>query len=335
MHVTQGAAQQSATQPCAPGMRTGRFAPLLTASRAWLRELARVCKRDGGCSRAPERTPNFGKLTKAFAVIDSEWTDGAPATARIVSLAITRHEPDGRAKSGYWLVDPLAPISAEATAVHGIRNEDVAGKPAFRDVAPQVAAMLAGCDIGGYGVRGDIQVIELELERAGVRWSPNGAAIVDGLRMWQVREPRRLEDAYRRFVGALPAHGTAHHAAFDAELAGAVIAALREERSIAQIHEETNGQMVDVGGKFQRDQGARTVFAFGPYRGAVATEHPEYLQWMLGKDFPPSTLDIARQLLEEYEREQAALDAQHPDRCACQPGASTDDGDDDDGEPPF
>ena len=245
------------------------------------------------------------KLDKALAVIDSEWTDGAPATARLVSIAIARHEPNGTMTSGYWLVNPGTPISAEATEVHGITNKDVADKPVFEKVAPEVAALLTDCDIGGYGVRSDLQLVEREMEIAGIEWSPAGAAIIDGLRMWQILEPRKLEDAHKRFVGPVPDTGKTHHADFDVELTTAVIAALRRGRPIREIHEETNGDMVDVAGKFRLDQGKRIVLAFGPYRGAVASDHPDFLQWMLSKDFPRSTLDVARRIVNEQYQEEA------------------------------
>ena len=91
-------------------------------------------------------------LTRPLAVVDSEWTDGGPATARIVSLAVARFEPDGSSQRGYWLVNPETPISAASTEVHGIRDEDVANAPAFRDVAEDIENLLAGADIGGYAV---------------------------------------------------------------------------------------------------------------------------------------------------------------------------------------
>ena len=59
--------------------------------------------------------------------------------------------------------------------------------------------------------------------------------------------------------------------------------------------------MVDVAGKFKRDHG-EIVFNFGDYRGAIATTVPNYLQWMLGKDFPESTLEVARSLLDAAYR---------------------------------
>ena len=148
--------------------------------------------------------------------------------------------------------------------------------------------------------------------------------------MWQILEGRKLQDAYERFVGPLPEHGAAHNAAYDVEMTTAVIAALRGTRTMREIHDETNENMVDVAGKFRLDQGKRIVFAFGPYRGAVAADHPDFLGWMLGKDFPPSTLDVARRLREEYFAAGVPVEF-----CPEEPAAGTVERVLEDAEPPF
>ena len=106
-------------------------------------------------------------LNKSLAVIDSQRSDGSPATASRVWLP---------------LVEPMTPISAEATEVHGIRDEDVADRPAVRERGRQDGGMLQDCDIGGHYVLGDLQLIELEMGRVGVECSGCGRSF----------EPRRL-----------------------------------------------------------------------------------------------------------------------------------------------
>ena len=248
------------------------------------------------------------KLKRPLAVVDSEWTDGGPSRARIVSLAIARFEPDGSERRAYWVVNPETPISAASTEVHGIRDEDVADKPRFADIAGEVEQWLEGADIGGYAVVGDIQIIEREMNIAGRDWSPDGAAIVDALKLWQKRERRRLEDAYRKFVGPVPEDIQAYDADADVDMTVAVIAALQNGKTIAELHDEGNEGMVDVAGKFRLDRG-RIVFNFGPHQGTVASQEPGFLDWMLGKDFPRSTQQVARKLLDQYHYELAEQEA--------------------------
>ena len=247
-------------------------------------------------------------LTRPLAIVDSEWTDGGPATARIVSLAIARLEADGTDRRKCWVVNPETPISAASTEVHGIRDEDVVDKSRFREIADEVEEMLGGADIGGYAVVGDVQIIEREMNIAGREWTAHDVAIVDALTLWQKRERRRLEDAYRKFVGPVPEDIQAHDADADVDMTVAVIAALQNGKTIAELHEQGNEGMVDVAGKFRLDRG-RIVFNFGPYRGTVATDEPQFLDWMLGKDFPQSTHQVVRELLREHDRQQEALAA--------------------------
>ena len=65
-------------------------------------------------------------LNKSLAVIDSQWSDGSPATARRVSLP---------------LVDPMTPISAEATELPESATKTSLTDPPFGNVA----AKMAGC----------------------------------------------------------------------------------------------------------------------------------------------------------------------------------------------
>lgn len=72
------------------------------------------------------------------------------------------------------------PISAASTEVHGIRDEDVVDNPRFREIAEEVEEMLAGADIGGYAVVGDVQIIEREMNIAGreswAAWPASGTS---------------------------------------------------------------------------------------------------------------------------------------------------------------
>jgi DNA polymerase-3 subunit epsilon len=42
-----------------------------------------------------------------------------------------------------WLVNPGRPIPAESTAVHGIKDADVASAPSFKAIAPAVTALMS------------------------------------------------------------------------------------------------------------------------------------------------------------------------------------------------
>lgn len=236
----------------------------------------------------------LAKLARPLCVIDSEWTGPSPTDARLVSLAVHKLLPGGAIEQRHWFVNPETPIDPGSGAVHGITDAEAAAWPRFRAVAAEVAAFLEGADIGGYAVSSDIQILERELEWAGCELRTAELRIVDPLRLWQKREPRKLTDAYERFVGPVPDTLRAHDAGDDARMTVAVIEAMAGSATAAELHAEGNPRMVDVAGKFVRDEQDRITFAFGKHRGDPTDAHPDFLYWMLQKDFAPSTLAVAR-----------------------------------------
>ena len=87
-------------------------------------------ERDGLPGRVAER----GDVAPpaAYVVFDCETTGTNSAEDEIVSLALIRLDPDGVETNRFTtLVRPSRPIPAEATAVHGIADEDVAGALPF------------------------------------------------------------------------------------------------------------------------------------------------------------------------------------------------------------
>lgn len=239
------------------------------------------------------------RLTKALAFIDTEWTDLDPERRRIVSIAITRFNPDGKQENGYWLVNPKRRISRQSSEIHGIRQEHVANQPEFRMIADEIEEMLKDADIAGYSVTNDIEIIEKEMMMARKNWTATGRHIIDAYRLWQVREPRSLSDAHRRFVGPVPEETRAHDARDDVYMTIAIINAMQEGKTVDELHQEAFPDLVDPAGKFRKENG-QVTYNFGPYRGLPVKDHPEYLGWMLSKSFAPSTMATARALLGEF-----------------------------------
>jgi DNA polymerase-3 subunit epsilon len=76
--------------------------------------------------------------------VDLETTGGSPVTSRIVEVAAVRYE-DGREVAAVEdLIDPLIPIPPEATAIHGITDGMVRGRPRLEDLLPDLLRFLEG-----------------------------------------------------------------------------------------------------------------------------------------------------------------------------------------------
>ena len=71
------------------------------------------------------------KLKRPIIFFDLETTGVDPAHDRIVEISMVKVEPDGSKQVKTRRINPEMPIPAEATAVHGITDEDIKGEPTF------------------------------------------------------------------------------------------------------------------------------------------------------------------------------------------------------------
>ena len=126
-----------------------------------------------------------------------------PASDRIIEIACLKVHPDGRREQWIRRLNPGIPIPPASTAIHGISDADVADAPRFRDVAAELAAFLAGCDLAGYNIAGfDLPVLRAEFLRAGVPFEISDRRLVDAQRIFFSREPRHLAAAARFYCQA-------------------------------------------------------------------------------------------------------------------------------------
>jgi DNA polymerase-3 subunit epsilon len=184
------------------------------------------------------------------------------------------------------LIDPGRPIPAAATAVHGLADRDVAGRPAFAAIATGLLSFLDGADLVGFNLPFDLLVLAAELARAGLAFDLAGRAVLDALAVYRRKEARDLAAAVRFYLGR--EHPGAHRAAADAAAALEVLdAQLAKYWDLPARPEDLHRWLVDVdvAGRFRRGAGGRPMFAFGKHRGRpladVATADPGYLRWLL------------------------------------------------------
>jgi len=72
-----------------------------------------------------------------FVAFDTETTGLSPVAARLVELSGVKFSAEGHVESSFSeLIDPELDIPPESTAIHGITNDMVAGKPRFQSVVP-------------------------------------------------------------------------------------------------------------------------------------------------------------------------------------------------------
>jgi len=247
------------------------------------------------------------KLERPIAFIDVETTGKRPRSARIVELSILRVQPDRSEEYKSHRVNPEVPIPAEAIAIHGITDADVAGEPAFRQYAKGVSEFLDSCDVAGFNViRFDLPVLEAEFKRAGVAFSRKDRQLVDGMVIFHEKERRDLKAAYLKYCGRELEN--AHSAKEDARASAEVL--MGQLEMYADLPRDVPGlctfcakgkeNYVDDEGRFVWVEG-EAAFSFGPHEGRllkdIASENPGFLEWMLRRDFPPDVQDIVTNAL--------------------------------------
>lgn len=104
-----------------------------------------------------------------FVAFDVETTGFSPKNDRIVEIGAVRFRGNGEIQSATnWLVNPGMPVPFQATEVHGITTEMVAGAPAFKEIFPQFSAFCGDGILLAHNAPFDSGFLRAELERAGI-----------------------------------------------------------------------------------------------------------------------------------------------------------------------
>ncbi len=150
-----------------------------------------------------------------FLALDTETTGTNRRKDRIVELFIL--EVDETLDPGASLLqrfNPGIPIPAEATAVHGIRDEDVRDAPPFRRLAPRIQNLVADSPLIAFnGLTFDLPLLHEELARAGQAGLDPNQTVIDPYRLFVEDHPRTLAGAVRHYLGR--DHDGAHSAEGD------------------------------------------------------------------------------------------------------------------------
>jgi DNA polymerase-3 subunit epsilon len=188
-----------------------------------------------GLSRAFEAETRWASAP--LAVIDFETTGLSPDSDRIVEIGIACFAGGELTNLKHWLINPGMPIPEQASAVHGIRDSEVADAPRFEQIAVELVEVLKSHLPVAYNAAFDRAFLHAELERAGINTrgaehAPACSSEVDWIdpliwtrELYRDDSSRKLSDIAARLGIALE---RAHRAASDAETAGRVLLALAE-----------------------------------------------------------------------------------------------------------
>jgi len=235
---------------------------------------------------------------------------------RIIEIAVIKVLPGGEVIRKSNLVNPTVPISPESTAIHGITNEDVAGKPTFKEIAKDYVKFFEGSDLAGFNIlKFDVPMLVEEFLRAGVEFDYSRKKMIDAQKIFHMMEKRTLSAAFKFYCGKDMAN--AHSAEADTQATMDVLFAQIEryenqevtdglgnkvgiiKNDIDELNKLTASEMVDLAARMVKNDKGEPVFNFGKHKNkpvlTVFKEEPSYYDWMMNGDFP---LDTKRRLTE-------------------------------------
>ena len=221
------------------------------------------------------------QLTRPLVFFDLETTGLNIASDRIVELSYYKVFPNGSSEGKTFRVKPTQMmlgqevqmhISDEASAVHGIYDEDLVDCPTFKEIAAEVAKVLEGADLAGYNSNHfDLPLLAEEMMRAGVDVDLKKKKMVDVFTIFQRQEPRNLVAAYKFYCGKDLTN--AHSADADTMATYEVLMAQLDRYDIPAdvdgLAEFTAGNVrfADFAGRIAYDAEGVEIFNFGKYKG--------------------------------------------------------------------
>jgi len=235
---------------------------------------------------------------------------------RIIEIAVTKLFPSGEVIRKANLINPTIPIPAESVMFHGITNEDVKGKPTFKEVAREYAKLFEGSDLSGFNImKFDVPVLVEEFLRCDVEFDYTRKKIIDSQKIFHMMEKRTLKAAYQFYCNKNL--DNSHSAESDTDASMEVLLAQVERyesqevtdtlgNKIGEIRNDmeilsklTSQGMVDLAGRMILTIKGDIIYNFGKHKGkevkSVFKEDPAFYDWVMNGDF---SLDTKRKLTE-------------------------------------
>lgn len=241
-------------------------------------------------------------LKNPMVFFDLETTGVSITHDRIVEVSFLKVYPNGKEEIKSRRINPGMPIPPQATAIHGITDDDVKDCPTFKQVARSLADQLEGCDLAGFNSsRFDVPMLAEEFLRAGVDFDMSKRKFVDVQIIFHRKEQRTLEAAYAFYCNKQLEN--AHSAEADAMATYEVLKSQLDRYpdlsndidALSKEYSSFNNNL-DFAGRIILNEEEVEVFNFGKHKGKpvlqVLKNEPGYYNWMMEGDFPLNTKQV-------------------------------------------
>jgi DNA polymerase-3 subunit epsilon len=239
-------------------------------------------------------------LKNPLVFFDLETTGTNVATDRIVEISYLKVMPNGEERSKTYRVNPEMHIPESASAVHGIKDEDDADCPTFREIGKLIAEELKGCDLAGYNSnRFDIPLLAEEFLRADINLDLSKRKFIDVMVIYQKMEQRTLSAAYKFYCNKDLEN--AHSADADTRATYEVLKAQLDyypqlENDVEALSKMVHNKNADFAGRIVFNEKGEEVFNFGKYKGQLVAEvlrrDTGYYGWIMNSDFTLNTKQV-------------------------------------------
>lgn len=227
-------------------------------------------------------------LERPLVALDLETTGLSSKHDRIVQIGIEKFYPDGRITSWESIIDPTIPIPKEASDVHHITDEIVAGEPTFEDIAPILFVGLKECDLLGYNLHSfDVKFLVAEFARCKMKFIV--PRIIDAYKIYIRHYPRNLTNAVAHYLNEdlVDAHSALADARASMRLFRAQLIRHPDiPRSVQDIHDSffaKDKNFLDPEGKIIWNETGDAVMNFSTqHKGKLLKLVPRgFLQWVV------------------------------------------------------
>jgi len=244
-------------------------------------------------------------LKRPIAFLDLETTGLNIAADRIVEISVLKISPGGKEEWMISKINPEMPIPPKSTAIHGIKDEDVASSPTFREIAKKLTSFLEGCDLSGYNaLKFDIPVLAEEFLRVNADFNFRKRKYVDVQVIFHKKEQRTLSAAYQFYCNQ--SLQNAHSSKADTQATYEVLQAQLDRypdlvNDIEKLSDfSAHNTSADFIGRIIYDENGVETFNFGKHKGKtveqVFKDDPAYYSWMMNGDFPLYTKKIITEI---------------------------------------